>query len=630
MKPNRLEELRDILLRPDQEKLDELRARIEEADQRAVDVAEVLPDSVTSSFARDSRLIQALRSPLRQCVSESVREDPEEYADALFPIMGPAIRRAVAEAFKAWIQQANQALEQSFSPRNLAWRFEAWRAGVPYGEYVLQKTLAFRVEDVYLVHSASGLLIGHVTDSEAPAKDEDAVSAMFTAIQEFVKDSFTREQSGELTTAELGELTLWAVHGPTATIIAVIRGVPPVALRVDLEQTLELIETQHSQALREYSGDRESMMHLEPDLRSCLLVSVKDSLDRAPGPRLSPALIFAALIAVGIVVWLGYGFWMQSRVASVAAAFEATPGFVITRLERAGQTITVRGLRDPLAPLPSELVTGAGWSGALDGEFTPFLSLEDELVLERARVALAAPDSVTMQIEAGVLTIQGSASSAWISELESVAGAVPGVAGVDHSAVVVADVASLERLREILDPPAATILALEDAVLDVSGEAPKAWLDAIPAASALPGVASIDYSAVVLSEQRLMESIASEIDATSMSFDTGQAIVPTTQSENIARLASELAEYAALGDVLGLEPRLTITGHSDGSGSDATNIAIEQQRAENFASALLAAGAEAQWITTQSQLEEQAPGLRTPQVTLRLDAVASGSSAGQD
>jgi OOP family OmpA-OmpF porin len=121
VKPDRLEELREILLRPDQEKLDELRARIEEADRRAADVAEVLPDSVTSSFTRDSRLIQALRSPLRQCVSESVREDPEEYADALFPIMGPAIRRAVAEAFKAWIQQANQALEQSFSPRNLAW-----------------------------------------------------------------------------------------------------------------------------------------------------------------------------------------------------------------------------------------------------------------------------------------------------------------------------------------------------------------------------------------------------------------------------------------------------------------------------------------------------------------------------
>ncbi|MGI9260352.1 MAG: hypothetical protein ACR2QQ_16080 [Gammaproteobacteria bacterium] len=630
MKPNRLEELRDILLRPDQEKLDELRARIEEADQRADDVAEVLPDSVTSSFARDSRLIQALRSPLRQCVSESVREDPEEYADALFPIMGPAIRRAVAEAFKAWIQQANQALEQSFSPRNLAWRFEAWRAGVPYGEYVLQRTLAYRVEDIYLVHSASGLLIGHVTDKARGAKDEDAVSAMFTAIQDFVKDSFAREQSGELTTAELGELTLWAVHGPTATIIAVIRGVPPAALRTELERTLEQIETQHSQALREYSGNRESMAHLEPDLRSCLMVSLKDSLERESGPRLSPALLFVVLTAAGFLLWFSYGFWMQSRVDRVADAFDATPGIVITRLERAGQTIAVRGLRDPLAPLPSELAAAAGWSGALDGEFTPFLSLEDVLVLERARVVLAPPDSVTMQIEAGVLTIQGSASSAWISELGSAVDAVPGVVGVDHSAVAVADVVTLEQLREMLDPPATINLSLEEAVLDVSGEAPKEWLDAIPAASEFPGVASVDDSAVVLSEQRLMESIARGINATSMSFDTGQAILPTTQSDNIAQLASELAEYAALGDALDLEPRLTIMGHSADSGSDATNIAIEQRRAEEIAAALLAAGVEARWVTTLSQLEAQAPGPRTPQVTLRLDAVASGSSAGQD
>ncbi len=630
MNPNRLEELRDILLRPDQEKLDELRARIEETEQRAVDIAEVLPESVTTSFARDSRLTQALRSPLRQCVSESVREDPEEYADALFPIMGPAIRRAVAEAFKAWIQQANQALEQNFSPRNLKWRFEAWRAGVPYGEYVLQRTLAYRVEDVYLVHSASGLLIGHVTDNDRVAKDEDAVSAMFTAIQDFVKDSFAREQSGELTTAELGELTLWAVHGPTATIIAVIRGVPPAALRVELERTLELIETQHSQALREYSGDRESMLHLEPDLRSCLLVSLNDPVEREPGPRPSPAVILLALIAVGAVLWFGYGFWMQNRVTSVADAFDATPGVVVTRLERDGRTLFVRGLRDPLAPEPSEIVATAGWSGELDGEFMPFLSLEDELVLERARVALEPPSSVSMQIEAGMLTIQGSATSAWIGELESSVAAVPGLAGMDYSEVSIVDVTTLQQLREVIGPPASVELSLEDSRLAIYGEAPKAWLDALPAANELPGVESIDYSAVALSELRAMETIASEINATTMSTESGQTTIAESESEKIAEVARAVREYAALATLIDLDPRIVITGHSDDSGTEAFNIAIERQRAESVADALLVAGIESQWIATRSQLEAQAPGARAPQVTLRLEALASSEPNGQD
>ena len=99
MKPTKLDELRTILLGPDHEKLDALQQRVAQPQRRTVDVAEVLPDSVAASFDKDSRLIDALRTPLRQCVSESVREDPDEYADALFPVMGPAIRRAVAEAF---------------------------------------------------------------------------------------------------------------------------------------------------------------------------------------------------------------------------------------------------------------------------------------------------------------------------------------------------------------------------------------------------------------------------------------------------------------------------------------------------------------------------------------------------
>ena len=637
MSPNKLEELRDILLRPDQEKLEELSARIEETERRAIDVAEVLPDSVSASFRKDSRLISALRSPLRQCVSESVREDPEEYADALFPIMGPAIRRSVAEAFKAWIQQANQAIEQSLSPRGMSWRFQAWRAGIPYGQYVLQRTLLYRVEDVYLIHSASGLLVGHVTQGEAVTKDEDAVSAMFTAIQEFVKDSFSREQPQRLTTAELGELTLWAVHGPTTTIVAVIRGIPPTALRTELETVLELIETRHSHALREYSGDRESMAYLEPNLRSCLLVSLRDPVKSQQARRFSPALALLALLAIGLAGWLGYGAWMQGRVARVAEAFDASPGIVVTSLGREGGTIIARGLRDPLAPMPAELAAGAGWTGRLEGEFQPFLSLEPAFVLERARTALAPPDTVTMELTGGTLRLTGRASATWIDTLESAAGRVPGVDRIDQASLVIEEtppvveaVSPLEKLREILDPPPGTTLVLDGPRLGISGEAPKAWLDSVPGADALPGVETIDASTLVLAEQRAMQGIANETNATAIGFDQGEPSLSPEVRPDVIRLAGGLIEYGTLADVLGRVPRLTLTGHSDESGTTTLNISLEQRRAESLATALRGAGVDGSWITTRSQLATQAPGARTPQVTLHVEAIPGTALASQD
>ncbi|MEZ5976076.1 MAG: hypothetical protein R3E96_14915 [Planctomycetota bacterium] len=38
----------------------------------------------------------------------------------------------------------NVALENSFSPRGVRWRMEAWRTGRPFGEVVLLNSLEYR------------------------------------------------------------------------------------------------------------------------------------------------------------------------------------------------------------------------------------------------------------------------------------------------------------------------------------------------------------------------------------------------------------------------------------------------------------------------------------------------------
>ena len=58
---------------------------------------------------------------------ESIRRNPREIATAIFPVLGPAIRKAIAETMAALVRSINSAVEHSFSPRGIRWRLESWR-----------------------------------------------------------------------------------------------------------------------------------------------------------------------------------------------------------------------------------------------------------------------------------------------------------------------------------------------------------------------------------------------------------------------------------------------------------------------------------------------------------------------
>ena len=102
--------------------------------------------------------------------------------------MGPAIRKAIAATIQGLIQNFNQILEHSFSIKGLRWRLEALRTRRPFAEVVLLHTLVYQVEQVFLVHRKSGLLIDHVVAKTTVPQNPDLVSGMLTAIKDFVQE----------------------------------------------------------------------------------------------------------------------------------------------------------------------------------------------------------------------------------------------------------------------------------------------------------------------------------------------------------------------------------------------------------------------------------------------------------
>jgi OOP family OmpA-OmpF porin len=90
----------------------------------------------------------------------------------------------------------SQALAVSVSFRGLKWRLEALMTGVPFAEVVLRHTLRYRVEQVFLIHRQTGLLLQHVTAESMLVPGAEMVAAMLSAIRDFVRDSFA-EHAGE-------------------------------------------------------------------------------------------------------------------------------------------------------------------------------------------------------------------------------------------------------------------------------------------------------------------------------------------------------------------------------------------------------------------------------------------------
>src|SRR4030095_4688427 len=262
-------ELRSFLLGPAEAKLAEVHTRLFDPQRQVEEVSKALPDAIAVRSRQDDELTTALSPAVSAALEHSVRKDPKPLADAIFPIMGPAIRKAISAALSGMVQSFNQTLTHSLSAKGLRWRFEALTTGRSFSEVVLLHTLVYRVEQVFLIHRETGLLLQHVSAGSAVVKDADMVSGMLTAIQDFVQDSFKTGKGDELETLQVGDLTVWIEQGPMAILAGVMRGTAPQELREVFQETLERIHLQYGSSLNEFSGDASKFDGTRPLLEEC-------------------------------------------------------------------------------------------------------------------------------------------------------------------------------------------------------------------------------------------------------------------------------------------------------------------------------------------------------------------------
>jgi outer membrane protein OmpA-like peptidoglycan-associated protein len=378
--PEEYQRLRRILVGRDLDELEMLRARLDEPELRSEEVARILARSVKISNATSSELRKSMQPVIEEGMRGFARRDPAGFSDLLFPSIGASVRKAVAAAMRNLMDALSRTVEQSVSLKSLHWRWEAIRTGKTYSEIVLLRSALFRVEQVFLIHRDTGILIEHRAADAGIARDATLVTSMLTVIRDFVQDSFATQSKDELETIQFGDTSIWIQSGPRALLACAVSGAAPGSLRDVLQENLEHIHFSHYEALEQFRGDVSKFVETRPRLDACMLGRAAESQRNRP-IRWQPWAIGIAVLLAAAVYWE----WQdRSKWSSYLSLLRAEPGLTVTGESRGWGFYRVEGLRDPMAADPKTILARTPLDASrVQQTWNPYLSLDTRFEIRR-------------------------------------------------------------------------------------------------------------------------------------------------------------------------------------------------------------------------------------------------------
>jgi OOP family OmpA-OmpF porin len=531
-----LDELRHLLLEPEQEQIVKLRERLDNPRFNVDDVSRVLPEAVTLRSSKDSQLTNALMPTVESALNVSVKKNPQKLVDIIFPVLGPAIRKAISSALGEMVQSLNETLEHSLSLESLKWRWEAYRTGRPFAEIVIYHKLVYQVEHVFLIHRQTGVQLLHVARNMRTEEDADLISAMLTAIktalQDFVHDSFGGDKEDALLEFKVGGHNVWVEQKTHVIVAAVITGEPTEEYRRTLEAAAGNIQREQYDELEAFDGETAPFEASRGHLEECLQQQLRTK------KKTSPLLwILPALLLVGLGVWLFFTIRDNWRWNDYVEKLRGNPGIIVVSEEKRGGKRFISGLRDPLAIDPASLYSQAGIAPQdVESRWEPYQAAYPEFVLVRAKRLLQPPGGVRLKFEDNTLLASGIAPHGWIMEARRLAPVVPGV----------------EEFRE------------EN-----------------------------------LSDESELQSLKSEIESIAITFATGSAEIPPDQNDRLERAAAVLRRLNEFSRSTGKPIQVEVSGFADRTGTDELNLKLSHERAVSALAALAAKGVEQTDITAK-------------------------------
>ncbi len=524
------EELQHAILQADYHKLQTLLAWLEKNQQDAEKLAHLLPKALEDLTQNSARFSEILAPQVEKTLQLSVDRNPQPLIDSLFPIIGPMIRKAISESLNDMLRNINQLVDDSLSINSIRWRLEARRTGKSYAEVALLRSLDYQVDQIFLIHQETSILLKHLTSPNSVHKDADMVSGMLSAVQDFVTDAFSISDGSYLSEVKLGDFTLLLEKGPKASLVAAVLGKPPTSLRLELQKKLETLHRDYQDELSDFKGDTQVFDSAIYELSSCL-VRQKRQARQKKKPVLRWLIILILLSS--LIGYSGYSSWIayqQNQAwSSMVTELQQQPGIVIIEHDFK----QLQGLVDPLIGDVHQYVLQQNLAATtlnLDTvywQFKPYISLDPVMIERRIKSRLQLPAEMQYHYDNHILSLSGKTTPAWLQSNIPMIYGIQGINQVDTLSLVVKAIekVDLNKARQTLQQ---AIQALESVIL---------------------------Y------------------------FPIGQPTLSPYQLTILAGLESRFKSLSASADKLNLNIELTLTGFIDqSSGSRTRNVWLAETR----------------------------------------------------
>jgi outer membrane protein OmpA-like peptidoglycan-associated protein len=524
---NELSELRSLLLGIEPTRLEKFYQQIDNPHITPEDISRLLPEAIILRTMQDKELAEVMIPTVEESIKSSVKKDHHILSDAIFPIIGPAARKAISTFIDEMTQSLNHALEHSLSPQSFMWRLEARQTGKSFAQVVLLRTLVYRVEQIFLIHKETGLLLEHIIAPKVAAQDPALVSAMMTAIQDFVKDSFNVEKDDGLQSLRFGELTIWIEEAPHAVVAGIIRGNPPQELKLVFQEAIEKIHLKFNKELNFFKGDASAFSASKPYLEACLQAQYK-SCSRKKYPY---AWAFYATLALGFGLLGFLTVRNQERWNVLVEKLNSQPGIIVLKAESRDGKYFISGMRDPLAIDPNALIKQAKLDpNKVITNWEPYLSLQPQFTTKRVEQLLQPPKTVSLKVD-------------------------------------------------------------ENHILHVTGSAPRQWiLEARKLWRFIPGVTQFRENNLVKLELSQLQSYKKQVEQEVFFFQEGTTEFIPKEDNKLPRLLLSIEKLLDAAKYLDKDVRIDIVGHANTNGTEQINLTLSQARAHRILSYLTAQG----------------------------------------
>jgi hypothetical protein len=290
-----LENLREILFGQEVARLD---GELDDLERRLTD--------------RDALL--AIISPvLGDAIRRQVRDARQEMVEALYPIIGQVVARAVSESIRELARNIDAQMRSSFGPGVIWRRLWARMSGVSGADMALRETLPFEVAEIFLIHRESGLLLRHISADPDASPDSDLISGMLTAIRDFAQQAFGRGQEGGLEEIQYAERRILIEAAQYAYLAVVVDGVEPSGFRAEMRRRVIDVDHRYARLLRYYDGDPTPLAAVDSSLRPLMAAPEPRQLSPVQKRVLAGA---AGLVTVCLVAFCLAGGWAWAAIRS--------------------------------------------------------------------------------------------------------------------------------------------------------------------------------------------------------------------------------------------------------------------------------------------------------------------------